>query len=164
MIYVDSDGTISDFLGWALEKDPKALDSPDSTLHWERVSELMVLYYKEVFLVSKPLGFADFFIEEIKNNDDWFVLTALSEPNRLEKYCKNVDVQEVLDTHRENKYLWFEKRGIPREKVIICDSSKDKTKYCKDFNDLLYDDNWDNIKAWRAAGGSTIKVGNKYVD
>ena len=164
MTYVDSDGTISDFLGWALEKDPHALDSPDNTLHWERVSELMVLHCDEVFLVSKPLSCADFFIDEVKKNDDWFVLTALSEPHRLEKYCKNISVEEVLNKHKENKYLWFEKRGIPREKVIICESSKDKIQYCKDHDDLLYDDNWDNIIAWRNAGGSTIKVGNKYVD
>ena len=162
MIYVDSDDTISDFLGWALEKDPHALDSPDVEHHWDRVSELLVIFYKEAFLMNKDKSFTDFFLYEIKNNNDWFVLTSLSEPSRLEKYCKDISLEEVLETHRENKYKWFERRGIPREKVIICNSAKEKTSYCKSPEDLLYDDNWNNIKAWRKAGGRTVRIGTLY--
>ena len=161
MTYVDSDNTISDFLGWALSKDPHALDSPDNTRHWEKVSEILVLYYKEAFLESKLCGQGDFFIEQIKKNDDWMVLTALSKPERLEKYCKDVSLEEVLETHKENKYLWFEKRGIPRNKVIICRDILSKVEHCKP-GDLLFDDNWDIIKAWRKAGGRTIRVCTPY--
>ena len=161
MTYVDSDNTISDFLGWALSKDPHALDSPDDTRHWERVSEIMVIYYKEAFLKNKLCDHGKFFLDEIRENDDWMVLTSLSSPERLIPYCRDVSVEEVLSTHKENKYIWFERHGIPRSKVIICDSMEDKTKYCKE-GDLLYDDNWNNIKAWRAAGGRTVRVGTPY--
>lgn len=161
MTYVDSDNTISDFLGWALSKDPHALDGPDDHRHWEKVSEILVKYYKEAFLESKLCGQGDFFLEQIRQNDDWMVLTALSTPDKLEKYCINVSLDEVLNTHKENKYIWFERHGIPRNKVIICDSIMSKVEHCHP-GDLLYDDNWDIIKAWRRAGGITVRVGTPY--
>lgn len=161
MTYVDSDNTISDFIGWALTKDPQALDSPDDNNHWERVSKVLVNFYKEAFLESKLCSYGDFFLEQIKNNDDWMVLTSLSARDRIEKYCKNISVDKILDTHKENKYLWFEKHRISRNKIIICDNLLDKVKYCKP-GDLLFDDNWNVIKAWRQSGGKTIRVGTPY--
>ena len=56
---------------------------------------------------------------------------------------------------KENKYIWFEKHGIPRNKVIIVESAQDKASFCKP-GDILYDDYRKNIASWEKSGGIGI--------
>lgn len=153
--YIDSDGVLADFDNWVLDKDPSARDDP------EKYRAVMINFKKDCFLKSKTIPHRDFFFEELKQNPNCYVLTALtSRDHFLKDGFSDKEISIALKFHRENKYKWFEKRGIPREKVIICNDSRDKVAHCNP-GDILYDDFESNIKAWNNAGGIGIRIANK---
>lgn len=156
MTYIDSDGVLANFDDYLTEY----LGHPASV---EEARKVMVEDYKNSFLVSRTLPHSAFYFDMLVNDPNCYVLTALSKAEHLEPCCTDVPVEEVLRTHRENKYTWFERRGIPRNKVIIVDHASEKLKYCKP-GDVLYDDRKKTIQEWNELGGIGIHIKNKYWD
>ena len=150
MVYVDSDGVLHNLMKWFCDKDPTAYYSSDTR-------EYLLANYPDECFQGELMPGATFYLEELRTNPDWKVLTAISSPDKLEPFCERYPVEEVLRRHIKSKYKWFKDLGIPREKVIIARSYKDKYKWCQP-GDILYDDTKGNIDAWNAAGGIGIHV------
>jgi len=146
MTYVDSDGVLADFNGWIKKVNPSALK------HHSLIHPTMIEHCDECFLVFETMPGSDFFFEKIKTTEDWKVLSAVPSREKLEPFVKGRTVEEVISIFKENKYRWYEKHGVSRDKVIIVEGGLQKLSYCKP-GDVLYDDFIKNIKAWEAKGG-----------
>lgn len=146
MVYVDSDGVLSDFNGWVESIDPSAIGNEQAILR------MMVEHAGSCFIDASPLPHTGFLFRELRTNPDWKVLTAVPRRERLEPYCTDRSADEIIEVLKANKIRWFRLRGIPESKVIIVEGSPEKAKYCKP-NDVLYDDHHPNIVRWRANGG-----------
>lgn len=150
MVYVDSDGVMANFKEWVNEYS----NGNYKNLSVKEVDLIMIDNYKTVFLTSKECNNASKYLDMIRENECCRVLTALPSVNRLRSEFPLVsDIEYRVSVMKENKYKWFEERGIPREKVIITNRSSDKSKYCKSPADVLFDDWGTNIENWREAGG-----------
>lgn len=153
MIYIDSDGVLSDFDQWLL--DMKCENHNNST----EVYKTTIKYYKNAFLDSKPIK-RNNWLRKIMIREDFRILSSLPNKADFKKlFDDDASFKEVYETLRENKYKWFENIGVPRNKVIIVDTRKDKFKYCK-IGDILYDDFPDTVKEWTRLGGHGILVKN----
>ena len=153
MVYVDSDGVLADFYGWCRQYD-NSITVNDS----EKIRALMVQKADECFLTCSPLPFSSSLLNAVRKNNNYRVLTALTAESKLLKYCKNEEeCKRIVQIHRENKYRWYEKLGIPRSKVIITDGLQSKAEFCKK-GDYLIDDYEKNIKEWKEAGGIGIHL------
>lgn len=144
MVYVDSDGVLSDFNGWVESIDPGAIGNEQAILR------MMAEHANSCFIDAPPLPHTGFLLKELRDNPEWKVLTALPKKERLEPFCGNVD--KVLEKLKDNKIRWFRSLGIPESKVIIVSGAAEKTRYCEP-GDVLYDDHHPNIRKWREAGG-----------
>lgn len=149
-VFVDSDGVLHNLMKKLCEL------NPDAWYDHSVIEYLLANYPDEVFQGELMPG-ATFYLNELRTNPDWFVLTAVSSPERLEPFCEKYPVNEVLRRHIKGKYSWFEKFGVPKEKVIIVKDYRDKPKWCEP-GDILYDDTKGNIDAWNKAGGTGIHV------
>lgn len=155
MTYVDSDGVLADFDSFIASKDPTAVGVGN------KITRIMYEYADELYLNFNQMPGSEYLFEQIRNNKDWFVLTAVSKVERLMRVCSEEDAIACIAKFKENKYKWFERHGIDRTKVIIVDSADDKVCYCKSGNDILYDNFEKNINLWNAAGGKGILVQRK---
>lgn len=161
MIYIDSDGVLADFEKWVKEINPKAFDSSNIHEKIKDVDRVMVENYLSVFLDMEECNNSESFLNNLRENEEYMVLTALPRLGRLQKEFPEIeDMEHRVNVMRENKFRWFELRGIPRCKVIITDASNEKTRYCKSSSDVLYDDRDLNIERWIKKGGIGILVNN----
>lgn len=155
MTYFDSDGVIYDFNYWVDFYDPSAFDRPLG------VDSLMVNHYDTVFLKGRKTRKADYFINRLVNDEECFVLSAVPSVERLYSEFPEIGKEEIekrVNTMMENKKLWFESHGVPREKVILVTKAAHKARYCKSKNDTLYDDWMPNISRWIEKGGNGVLV------
>ena len=154
MIYIDSDGVLSDFDSWLVQN--QCANHNDSA----EVYKTIIEHQDGAFIESKPIK-ENNWIRRKMRREDFRILTSLPDKVEFRKFF-NSDIAFLacIDKLKENKYLWFEKIGVPREKVIITGTRKEKFNYCKGPNDVLYDDFPSTIKQWKALGGRGILVRN----
>lgn len=151
MIYIDSDGVLSDFEAWIKTTDCKDRFDP------KEVCITMRDYQDTVFIDAKP---KKTFLWKLLNREDVKVLTALPEKDQFITFFNNEDdYNKCVQKMTENKYKWFERNGISREKVIVVSTRKEKFTYCKN-NDVLFDDYEKTVKEWSKMGGRGILVKN----
>lgn len=153
MVYIDSDGVLSDFDQWLIDVDCADHNKSDE------VFKTLIKNQDSAFIDSKPIKQNNWIRKKMQEHD-FRVLTSLPDETVFRTYF---DSDEAFDKCYnkliENKYRWFEKIGIPRDKVIITRSRKEKFKYC-DKDSILYDDFPDTIKKWRELGGAGVLVRN----
>ena len=161
--YVDSDGVIADFASWARSKDAELIDESGNAKEGcvDKLHKIMVDNYRECYLNLDVLSTGEFFIQKLKTCDNWYVLTASLALKKIRKFVSDLSLsQEIFDTLCENKYKWYEKLGIPRNKVIITGSRSEKQHYAKGCN-VLFDDFIENIEDWKKKGGIACQIGNR---
>lgn len=141
MKFIDIDGVLGDFFGWALEKIPTTNDCIESA----------VKFYKEAFLDSKVLEENLYLL-----SGEYRLLSSLPSIKHILKYTTVDNVDEILYTFKENKLKFTDKLGVNRSNVIILNSSVEKTLYAK--GNILYDDWYKNIQNWELAGGTGFLV------
>ena len=153
MIYIDSDGVLSDFDQWLVKVGCKNHNKSDE------VYKSVIEHQDSAFIDSKPIKKNNWIRKKMKDND-FRVLTSLPEEDVFRTYFdSDEEFQKCYNKLIENKYRWFEKIGIPRDKVIITHNREEKFKYCNK-DSILYDDYPDTIKKWRELGGAGILVRN----
>lgn len=155
MVYVDSDGVLSDFRGWVRSINPKAFDSKEAK---KEIYKIMADNCDRCFLDSKVIK-NGMLMYLVATNPEYYVLTSLSS---YKGFKENTDLSDeeiikVLRKLKENKFKWFEQQGVPRHKVIIVDSRLDKLSYCC-TGDILYDDYEETINRWHNLGGIGVLV------
>ena len=161
--YVDSDGVIADFVSWAKKKMPEIIDidgntKPDCV---DKLHLMMIENYRECYRNFDVLECGDFFLDKIRNLDNWFVLTATLSLEKIEATIgKSKKAMEVYNAFCENKYYWYESHGIKKDKVIITGHRHDKQRYATKQS-VLFDDFIDNITDWQNAGGIAFRIGNR---
>lgn len=139
MKFIDMDGVLGDFYGWAMSK---SSEDPIKTA---------VEYYKEAFIESRVIKDNLYLL-----NGEYRILSSLPSVSHVLKYTTNVD--EVLYTLKENKLRFADSLGIDRSNVIILNGSHEKVLYAK--GNILYDDWYRNIERWNDAGGVGILIRN----
>ena len=158
--YVDSDGVIADFDGWVRKFDPNMntdRNDPANRRNAGKIYKLMVENYKSCFLDCGVLSDAGKFLDKLKSDPNWFVLTAVPVFKTVLGVVKNEDkANEVLDVMKENKLRFYENLGVARDKVIIVDNAQDKIMYAK--GNFLYDDYAKTVSQWIEAGGEAELV------
>ena len=144
MIYIDIDNTLTDFDGYLLSKDSRAIQ--DGHILFKTIYR----YYKEAYLQSKPL--VDFsFIKRLEGNVA--LLTSLPDDDKIRSFCKSDDeCKEIMQTLRYNKISWA-KSNFQEIPVYIVESRTQKVKFCKSPDDILIDDSKSTGKSWMEAGG-----------
>lgn len=155
-VYIDSDGVLSDFKSW-LDRYLK-----DPVLDNDKIDKCIVDNYETCYIDAPELPGRDLWIAAIATDPDYFVLSSVGTLERFIKSNPELTQEEVNRRYYilvENKYRWFEERGIPRQKVILVHHASDKALYCKP-GDILYDDYDKNIERWEEAGGIGIKICN----
>ena len=166
--YVDSDGVIADFDGWAKRFDPNIKtdrNNPANRKNSGRIYKLIVDNFESCFLDCEIIAGSERFIDRLKNDPCWFVLTAVPTFETVAGVTKDEDkARKVLDVLKENKRRFYENLGVAREKVIIVDNSRDKAKYAK--GNFLYDDYQRMVDMWIEAGGKAelFVAGSKSAD
>lgn len=154
MIYIDSDGVLSDFDQWLI--DVNCANHNNSN----EVFKSIIEHQDRVFLESKQIR-ANNWIRRKMKRSDFRVLTALPDKDAFRKFFNSdEEFNSCYNKLKENKYIWFEKIGIPRDKVIVTSTREEKFKYCTSYEDILYDDYPDTIKKWRSLGGTGVLVRN----
>lgn len=154
MIYIDSDGVLSDFDQWLVDKNCKNYN--DSI----EVYKTTIKFQDEAFLASKPIK-ENNWVRNIMKTSDFRILTSL--PNKddfRQLFDSDEDFEKCFNKLKENKYKWFENIGVSRDKVIIVESRREKFEYCKSRDDILYDDFPDTVKTWKDYGGRAYLVKN----
>jgi len=158
--YIDSDGVLSDFHGWVASHHNGCLEDCSD------IDRCIIENYENCYISARELPGKDLWMVLLATDPDWFVLSSVGSLDRFLKSNPELGTQEVNRRYqilRENKYRWFEERGVPRDKVILVDRSRDKVDYCQE-GDVLYDDYDKTLDAWLEAGGMPVKVYNKYKD
>jgi len=151
MIYIDSDGVLSDFEGWIKTTNCKDRFDP------KEVCITMRDYQDRAFIDAKP---KKTFLWKTLKYPYAKVLTALPEKDQFITFFDSVeDYDKCAQKMTENKYKWFEKYGISRDKVIVVATRKEKFAYCKE-GDILFDDYEKTVKEWSKMGGKGILVKN----
>lgn len=163
MIYIDSDGVLSDFDRW-IREDTDCKDPLDPAC----VQPTMYKYYKDCFLTAKVIKrnkwIWDRIIYNENRHEDYRILTSLPNKKACEEWCTSEgyskeEFESMYETFRRNKLEWFAQRNVPAEKVIITEARKEKMSYCKN-GDLLLDDHPATVREWREAGGRAYLVIN----
>lgn len=161
--YVDSDGVIADFASWVRKTRPDLIESTGTVKDGmsDELHRFMVENYKECYLTLDLLPEGEEFLNQIRAYDNWFVLTASLNVEKIKKFVQSKEEAIFIsDVFFENKYRWYEGHGVSRDKVIITPSRNDKKKYAQGRN-VLFDDFIDNINDWRKAGGIAYQIGNR---
>ncbi len=154
MVYIDSDGVLSDFDQWIRDKTHKNSNSSEDVLR------TLIKYQDEAFLASKPIK-KNNWLRKMMKTSDFRVLTALPYGDDFRALFNSESAYiDCLDKLKENKYRWFENIGVPRDKVIITSTRREKFNYCKSKDDILYDDFPDTVRTWRDYGGRAYLVKN----
>jgi 5'(3')-deoxyribonucleotidase len=150
-IYVDMDGVVADFDGFARQKlDSKkfnsALDRWEDS-EWQRLREVPNLYrqlpkmHKADLMMLKAQRFVD------DLGWDMYMLTAIPHKN---------DIPDC----QHDKILWMQEY-YPDVRVRFGPYSVDKQHHCLP-GDILIDDRPQNCEQWRAAGGRAVQVSADY--
>ena len=158
--YIDSDGVLSDFHGWVTGHNGGVLDESID------IDRFIVDHYKTCYIDAQQLPGRDLWFLLLATDPDWYVLSSVGTLDRFLGVADDLSEEEVIRRYNiliENKYRWFEERGVPRDKVILVGRSADKVKYCQP-GDILYDDFNKTLDLWAEAGGLAIKVYNTYKD
>lgn len=158
--YIDSDGVLSDFHGWVVSHTGGMLDESVD------IDRFIVDHYDSCYIDAQQLPGRDLWLLMLATDPDWYVLSSVGTLDRFIEAAPELSIEEVNRRHQvaiDNKYKWFEERGVPRDKVILVGRSADKVKYCKP-GDILYDDYNKTLDLWEEAGGLAIKVYNSYKD
>lgn len=151
MIYIDSDGVLSDFEAWIKSTDCKDRFDP------KEVCITVRDYQDAAFIDAKP---KKTFLWKLLGKEDVKVLTALPEKEQFITFFDSTeDYDKCVQKMTENKYRWFEKYGISRDKIIVVATRKEKFTYCKK-DDILFDDYEKTVKEWSKMGGKGILVKN----
>lgn len=142
-IYFDCDGVLADIDKWVEEHNDEN----------KSYSEVIVDNYKEAFRDFDVIdqNIINFIIE----NTNSFVLTKVPEISKIRSYLSKTDredlAEEVRETLIENKLVWCEKHKIPRDRVIVVETSLEKAKYSKP-DSILIDDYEYNCLMWTSHG------------
>lgn len=148
-VYVDLDGTLADYNGWMLEHDKNALKDRDL------MYKLMLDPKLECYKHFKQLPHTEFYMDMLRHNKDWYILSALPKKENIAKYTDKVE--ETYKMLERNKIDWCVAHGIPKSKIIICEFAATKQEYCKP-GDVLYDDNSMIRKQWESKGGKAFAI------
>ena len=153
MVYIDSDGVLSDFDQWITDKNYEDKSSMG-------VLRTIVAHQDEAFIASKPIK-ANNWLRKLMKTSDFRILTALPAGDDFRSlFDSEEEYEKCLEKLSNNKYQWFENIGVPRDKVIITRTRREKFSYCKSKEDILYDDFPDTVKTWRDYGGTAYLVKN----
>jgi 5'(3')-deoxyribonucleotidase len=144
VIYLDMDGVVSDFDGYA---EPIVGFRTPGGVRYDQEGWALISANQRVYRDLPEMPDADRLVREVcqlaKDKDmDVRFLTAIPRQN---------DVPWV----HWDKINWINQRwpGIP---VFFGPYSNDKHVHCKSPDDVLIDDRPSNIDEWRAAGGKAI--------
>ena len=144
VIYLDMDGVVSDFDGYA---EPIVGFRTPGGVRYDQEGWELISANPRVYKDLPEMPDADRLVREVQqlareNNMDVRFLTAIPRQN---------DVPWVF----HDKNTWINQRwpGIP---VFFGPYSNDKHQHCKSADDVLIDDRPSNIDEWRAAGGKAI--------
>jgi hypothetical protein len=155
--YIDMDGVLVDFDSWIALKLGRHTHNP------EDVYALMVKYADECFLNANPLPLINIYLDYLKEDPNYYILSSLTEAEKLRPYCIDVPAEKLCEIHKRNKIKWLSQYNIPREKIIICDKAQDKLSYCYK-GDILYDDRRDTVAKWNSLGGIGVLIYNPYLE
>lgn len=141
MVYIDLDGVLADFQGWAGQFVP-GVDYMDVFLY----------QYEDCFRDLEPIKRGITLLRAIK---DPVILTAMPNYADFLDYAAKKGIAAPEATRRynvmmSNKLTWVNSH-IGTVPVIIVPTRKAKTQFAK--GNILVDDYDPNIKDWRAAGG-----------
>ena len=143
-IYLDMDGVVSDFDGYA---EPIVGFRTPGGVRYDQEGWALISANQRVYRDLPEMKDADRLVKEVQqlakdNGMDVRFLTAIPRQN---------DVPWV----HWDKIKWIEQRwaDIP---VFFGPYSNDKHQHCKSSDDVLIDDRPSNIEEWRAAGGKAI--------
>lgn len=141
MVYIDLDGVLADFQGWAKQFVP-GVDYMDVFLY----------RYEDCFRDLEPIKRGITLLRAIK---DPIILTAMPNYADFLDYAAMKGVAAPEATHRynvmmSNKLTWVNSH-IGAVPVIIVPTRKAKAQFAK--GNILIDDYKPNIKDWREAGG-----------
>ena len=143
-IYLDMDGVVSDFDGYA---EPIVGFRTPGGVRYDQEGWALISANQRVYRDLPEMKDADRLVKEVQqlakdNGMDVRFLTAIPRQN---------DVPWV----HWDKIKWIEQRwaDIP---VFFGPYSNDKHQHCKSLDDVLIDDRPSNIEEWRAAGGKAI--------
>ena len=158
--YIDSDGVLSDFHGWVASHNNGVLDESID------IDRFIIDHYETCYIDAKQLPGKDLWLLMLATDPDWYVLSSVGSFERWKNAAPELDDFEIMRRALvmiDNKYKWFEERGVPRDKVILVTKSSSKINYCQP-GDILYDDYNKTLDQWEEAGGLAIKVYNSYRD
>ncbi len=152
-LFFDMDGVLCDF-----DKKVKELNLPIvrnvpsfeltseekklRNIFWNNIAEYKEKFWEELDLINQVIEVIYFW--EKYPNISFNVLSKV--PSN--KACHDYAIQ--------GKKNWLKNHNLSHvfENVYIVD--KDKTKYCKNINDILIDDRESNCIEWQKAGGTAI--------
>jgi len=143
-IYLDMDGVVSDFDGYA---EPIVGFRTPGGVRYDQEGWALISANPRVYRDLPEMPEAHRLVKEVcqlaKDKDmDVGFLTAIPRQN---------DVPWVF----HDKINWINARW-PNIPVFFGPYSSDKQVHCKSSNDVLIDDRPSNIEEWRAAGGKAI--------
>ena len=156
--YIDSDGVIADFRKWV---ESKGIDM--ETASPKDIHRVMMENYAECFLALDVIEGRESLMDLAIEDDDVFILTAVPSVDSISREFRGIydssKIEKRLLIMRNNKIEWYSRRGVPENKVIICNGTSSKVKWCRP-GDVLYDDLPGTVEKWRRMGGIGVLVLN----
>jgi hypothetical protein len=144
IIYLDMDGTIADFEGWAFTAFGPEWKIELEKSEWGRFQNHPALFL-HLPVMDGAKDMYDACVELTKDRNRVQILTAL--PNRA---------KEVFKDAAMHKILWARSVLHPDIRVVFGPFAQDKQYHIRHKHDILIDDMERNIDQWEAAGGIGI--------